>query len=73
MILVKDTTKYIHIAEHLDLPSVTLDSGAFVMFKLAIGERMVSSADSRTLQFQPFAFDVSHGDISGAFFFSACD
>lgn len=39
---------------------------------LAIGSRMGYTADSRVLQFASFTFDVSLGDIFGAFFFDAC-
>jgi amino acid adenylation domain-containing protein len=39
---------------------------------LAIGTRMGYSAKSRILQFASFTFDVSLGDIFGAFFFGAC-
>ncbi|PYH86696.1 acetyl-CoA synthetase-like protein [Aspergillus uvarum CBS 121591] len=39
---------------------------------LAIGARMGYSADSRILQFASYTFDVSLGDIFGAFFFGAC-
>jgi len=39
---------------------------------LAIGTRMGSSSSSRILQFASFTFDVSLGDIFGAFFFGAC-
>ncbi|PYH49275.1 acetyl-CoA synthetase-like protein [Aspergillus saccharolyticus JOP 1030-1] len=39
---------------------------------LAIGTRMGYTANSRILQFASFTFDVSLGDIFGAFFFGAC-
>ncbi|PWY82054.1 acetyl-CoA synthetase-like protein [Aspergillus heteromorphus CBS 117.55] len=39
---------------------------------LAIGTRMGYSAASRILQFASYTFDVSLGDIFGAFFFGAC-